>query len=122
MDSNRRGVDVAMRALASAPPHVELCRSAEFTVLPVSGELDLATVDEFVSEVRARFEPGSRIAVDLRGVTFMSASGVSACLAVQREGRDANCEVGFANPQGIVRRVFQVLDVEDTLLGWLSRS
>ena len=121
MDSNRRGVAVAVRALPSAPPRVELCRNDEFTVVTVSGELDLATIDEFVSEVRARFAPGSRIAVDLCRVTIMSAAGVAACLAVQREGRDANCEVAFANPQGIVSRVFEVLDVEETLLGWLSQ-
>jgi anti-anti-sigma factor len=121
MDSNRRGAGVAVQDAPRRPPQVDLRRSAEFTVLTMSGELDVATVDEFASQVRARFAPGHRIAVDLCGVTFMSASGVGACLAVQREGRAVDCDVAFANPQGIVHRVFQALDVEATLLGWLDR-
>ena len=107
---------------ARALPGDVLCRSENLIVLPVTGELDLATVDEFVAQVRARFVAGSRMAVDLRGVTFMSACGVSACLAVQREGRDVNCDVAFTNPQGIVTRVLAILDVEETLLGWLDQS
>jgi anti-anti-sigma factor len=120
MDSNRGDAESVMPDRGPSQGDV-LCRS-KVTLLPVAGELDLATVDEFVAQVRERFVPGSRLAVDLGGVTFMSACGVGACLAVQREGREVHCDVAFTNPQGIVTRVLGVLDVEQALLGWLDQS
>src|SRR3954452_3550781 len=121
MDSNRCDAGSATPN-PGAPAGDVLCRSQEVTRLPVAGEFDLATIDEFVAQIRERFVPGSRLAVDLGGVTFMSACGVRACLAVQREGREVDCDVAFTNPQGIVTRVLGVLDVEQTLLGWLDQS
>ena len=51
----------------------------------------------------------------------MGACGVSACLEVQREGRADGCDVATTGAQGLVARVLQVLDVEQTLSGWIGR-
>ena len=90
--------------------------------LAVSGELDLATSADLVSQIRCLIEPGRRIAVDIGGVTFIDASGVAACLAVQQQADAIGCAVAFAQPRGLVARVLELLDVEDELLGWMNQS
>ena len=120
MDSDRCTAP-ALAPAKGAPTRFEVSRNAEFTLVRVAGEVDPATADEFASTIRERFQPGGRVAVDLGGVTFMGACGVSACLEVQREGRAGGCDVAFAGAQGLVARVLQILDVEQTLSGWIGR-
>jgi anti-sigma B factor antagonist len=120
MHANRCAVRRSSPPAKAEPIRLKVHRNAEFTLIELSGELDVLTADDFVSMARARFEPSRRIAIDLGGVTFMGAAGVTACLAVQREARTADCEVGFANPQGMVARVLQVLDVQAILAGWIA--
>jgi len=121
MDSDRCSAPVLACPANSAPTRYEGCRTAEVTLLHAEGEVDIGTADEFVATIRARLGASRRVVVDLGGVTFMSAGGVSACLAAQREGRAVDCEVAFTNAQGIVGRVLDVLDVEQTLAGWIAR-
>jgi anti-anti-sigma factor len=115
MDSNRCGAVSSVRPARDVPARFEGRRPADRASLRMTGELDLATVDEFVSRIRERIAPGNALTVDLRGLTFMSAAGVSACLSVQRDARASDCAVTFVHAQGIVARVLRILDVEAIL-------
>jgi anti-anti-sigma factor len=121
MDTDRCTAPALAPSAKGAPTRFEVSRGAHFTLVRAAGEVDSATADEFAATIRERFQPGGRVAVDLGGVTFMSACGVNACLRVQREGRAGGCDVAFAGARGIVGRVLEILEVEPTLSGWIGR-
>src|SRR5262245_30150026 len=87
--------------------------SAGHVYVEVAGELDLATTAELQRELCRLVAPGRRIAVDLESLTFMDASGVGTCLAVQRDARALGCDIGFDRAAGIVARVLQLVELEE---------
>lgn len=54
-------------------------------VLAVSGEFDLAVVDEFLERALACLDDAPGIDVDLGGVTFIDSSGLGALVRVRKE-------------------------------------
>jgi len=81
-------------------------------VVPV-GEVDLTSADQ----LRAAIEEiaGSTVVVDLSGVTFMDSSGIAALVAARRQVEADGNGLVLRGAQGVVRRVFQVLSMEDWL-------
>lgn len=62
----------------------ELDRPNGRTVLAVAGELDIATVEDFLAAVRDALGDGA-LTLDLRELTFMDSAGVRALDALLRE-------------------------------------
>ncbi|MET0920508.1 MAG: STAS domain-containing protein [Acidimicrobiia bacterium] len=85
-------------------------------LVTLSGEIDLVNGDSVVEQLLEVANTNPRVTVDLHDVTFMGAQGVNACLAAQRRARAMGCDVRFANPQGIVARVIEVVGLESVLL------
>jgi anti-anti-sigma factor len=85
----------------------------------VVGEIDMATAPRLRVEllaVIAQAAGRSEVRVDLAGVTFIDAIGVSALVQANRAAGRAG--VGFAveRPQGLVLRILEVLGLVDALL------
>jgi anti-anti-sigma factor len=86
--------------------------------IALRGEIDLATSGDLLAELCGCLVGSARvITVDLGHVTFMDATGINACLMAQRQGRALGYDLRFANPQGAVARVIEILDLEAVLLG-----
>jgi len=82
------------------------------------GEIDAFTVDGVVGELCAAMVGSARaLRADLRGVTFMDAAGVRGCLRAQQSARELGWNLLFVEPQGIVARLFELLELDETLLG-----
>jgi anti-sigma B factor antagonist len=85
----------------------------------VVGEIDMATAPrlrDYLLGVIAAAAAGTEIRVDLADVTFIDASGVGVLVGAERAANRAG--VGFCaeRPQGVVLRIFQVLNLSDVLL------
>jgi anti-sigma B factor antagonist len=55
------------------------------TVIEPLGDLDGKTAPAFQEKVLALIEPGSRILIDMRGVSFMSSAGLRVMLLTHRK-------------------------------------
>ena len=98
-----------------------LCRedAGGLPVIALHGELDLATAPQLAAVVDS-FDPGERIIVDLRGLTFMDCSGVRELMrasAVLEDGLQVVC-----GGDGPVRRLFDLAAVEQMLRVYSSRA
>ena len=118
MDPGHQTARAPVRTGNAQPLRVEVRDGHAVRCVSVHGEVDLATVDVLVDVIREMFAAPGRLAVDLHGVTLMDASGIGACLALQREAKSSGCELGFARCRGIVARVVEVLELEQTFAGW----
>jgi anti-sigma B factor antagonist len=75
-------------------------------VLYVSGELDMASIDEFEEGVRLCLDGEGEVVLDLSGLSFMDSTGVNAILSLAREVGDRS--VVLRHPS---RTVLKVLDI-----------
>jgi anti-anti-sigma factor len=87
----------------TAEPHPEDPR-----VLMLSGELDLAAVDEFLEHARAALGPASVLELDLSGVTFVDSTGLGALVRLREEARAGGSDVVLAQ---VPRQVARILDI-----------
>ncbi|MFI6577831.1 STAS domain-containing protein [Nocardiopsis sp. NPDC050513] len=84
------------------------------TVVPVHGDIDLATADR-MRERLLRAAQGSRcdcLVVDMSGLDFFDASGLRALLAVHRVLTREGRHVVLAEPAPIAARVLDVLGMD----------
>jgi anti-sigma B factor antagonist len=91
----------------------------ERVVLRAVGEVDLATVGQLdapLTELRA--SGFTKIAIDLRAVTFMDSTGLRLLVQwrrrAQTDGFDLDIDV---DPDGPVARVMELTGLQDVLLG-----
>lgn len=82
-------------------------------VLRVYGELDAFNADRLVAALRAGGT--SKVVVDLTGLSFMDAGGLSAVVRAKRLCESAGGSMTITGAYGIVRRVFQVTGLESVL-------
>ncbi len=82
-----------------------------WTVLGLSGELDLATAPQARSELQAPLAPDTSLAVDLRGVTFCDPIGVGLLLGARRRTLDLGGHFALVVPAGRVRDTLDALEV-----------
>ncbi|WP_269082865.1 STAS domain-containing protein [Allosalinactinospora lopnorensis] len=89
---------------------------AEAVVVPVCGEIDIATADGMREQLlhAARCSRGACVVVDLSGVDFFDASAVRALMAVYRLLTRDGRHVLLAEPQPVVMRTLQALGLQKT--------
>ncbi len=75
------------------------------TRVVATGEIDLFSVARFRAALAAAAARGGPVEVDLSGVTFLDAAGLSA-LAVAR--RDTDGRLTVVGAQGVVRRILEL--------------
>ena len=91
----------------------------DVAVLALEGELDLATLDEFV-EATEPFAAGDALVVDTTALDFMDSSGLRELLRVHSALRPRL--VVACGEDGPIRRLFQVAGLEATLTIVASRA
>jgi anti-sigma B factor antagonist len=85
-------------------------RSDHLIRLSVTGDLDMATADSFtVAAVSALRLPIRVLVLDLGGVAFCGAAGVSALVKICRVAMKAGARLVLTNVQPHVRRVLDVV-------------
>jgi anti-anti-sigma factor len=92
---------------ASAP--MEIRTDGDGTVW-VAGELDLATADQLLEQLRHAAEVHPNVIVDVRDVTFLDSSGLRAILTVASSERGT--EIVLRNPRPNVRKLIHVAGLE----------
>jgi anti-sigma B factor antagonist len=98
----------AMNALQLTSEHAN-----DFVVITVAGELDLATrpdLSAFAQDVIGT-RPGTVI-IDLAGVTFIDACGLSALIVLRRHARDLGTLLLLAEAPPVVLRLIKLTDLE----------
>jgi anti-sigma B factor antagonist len=75
------------------------------------GELDLYTVCHF-RQALAELDPGSRVVIDMSGVSFVDSAGVSALVGGVRRVRDRGGDVAVACPRPALSRLLRTIGVD----------
>lgn len=83
-------------------------------VLSVSGEVDLAVVDELVATVRASLERADGVLLDLRGVSFIDSSGLGALVLVRNEAVAAAKSLSLVHVPASLTRLLQLTGLQDS--------
>ena len=82
----------------------------------LSGELDLATADDFEGVLKSIEKPGvDRIVIDLRPLAFMDSSGLRAVIAADNRARKAGRSLELIRGSEAVHRVFRMTLLDDRL-------
>ncbi len=82
-------------------------------MVELSGELDLETAAGLADGLTDI--AGSVVVVDLSGLMFIDARGLSSLLEAKRRIEAEGHDIEFRHASGIVRRVFDVLSLSDLL-------
>ena len=80
-----------------------------YSVLAVSGEVDVATVPRLREQLHGLVAQGSnRIIVDLDGVDFLDATGLGVLVGALKRVRSNDGELALVCTQPRIRKVFEV--------------
>ena len=84
-------------------------------VVPLRGELDVATADRAADRALDRAIPGSSLILDASRVTFCDCSGLSALLRAARRARAMGCGFALMTPSPPLTRLLAITGVGDRL-------
>ena len=76
-------------------------------VIAFSGEIDLATAEEFATALKSWIEAGGPVTVDLSKVTFMDSTGIHALIRSAEALGDRGCIIVHGAHDGI-QKVFEL--------------
>ena len=102
------------------PARFELHRSTggvRTVRLSISGEIDISNSEELLTTLTAVLdEPRvTCVILDLAALTFIDSTGAGVLITGQRTAEERGVRFGVVNPRGFVRRVLQVLGVDERL-------
>jgi anti-sigma B factor antagonist len=84
--------------------------------LAVSGEIDLATVDQLEKEVKATLDDDyGNLAVDLTSADFMDSTGLRALVMADRSFRDSGRKFALVITNGPISRLIELSGIESTM-------
>ena len=88
----------------------------DWSSLAVSGEIDLATVDELDKEIKSILESdGGNLAVDLRTSEFMDSTGLRCLVMADRSFREADRKFALVVTNGPISRLIDLSGVDSTI-------
>lgn len=93
-----------------ARPRVDVTTSDRpgATLVEVEGEIDLSTAAQLQRELTMSVAAGSKLVVDVRGVTFIDSTGVGVLFRTSKKVTAAGGEMRLVCGPGPVRRVLMV--------------
>jgi anti-anti-sigma factor len=92
------------------------------TRLAVAGDIDIATADSLTDAATNALHSSTRLLiVDLAGVSFCGAAGITALIRIHRAASDAGASLALANVGTQLQCVFDVVNMNG-ILAALSRS
>jgi len=85
-------------------------------ILRVQGELDLATADSLYRRGRTAIGRHTRLLLlDLSGLSFCDASGLSAFVRIANEAEAAGCGYGLIAPQPLIAKMLRITGLHQRL-------
>jgi anti-anti-sigma factor len=85
-------------------------------ILSVRGELDLATAGRLYRRGRAAIGRHARLLLlDLTGLSFCDASGLTAFVRIANEADAAGCRCGLIAPQPLVAKILRITGLHQRL-------
>ncbi|MER6093272.1 STAS domain-containing protein [Streptomyces bluensis] len=91
-----------------ANPYAQSRRAGPFTVIEVSGEIDMATADFVAEHLDAATAPaGPDVLVDLRGVTFFDCSGLRLLCRAETRARERGGRLRIVSDLPRMRRLLR---------------
>ena len=85
-------------------------------ILRVQGELDLATADSLYRRGRTAIGRHARLLLlDLTGLSFCDARGLSAFVRIANEAEAADCSYGLIAPQPLVAKILRITGLHQRL-------
>jgi anti-sigma B factor antagonist len=97
------------------PFRLEERRTGDRTVLAVSGELDLATVDDVRARLDALQSERRAVLLDLDGLEFMDSTGIRLVLQAAQDADRTGWDFSVTRGSRAVRRVFEAASIHDRL-------
>ncbi|GAA2889011.1 hypothetical protein GCM10010517_53090 [Streptosporangium fragile] len=95
--------------------HLASERANGSVVITVTGELDLATRPELAAYTRHAIDvDGGTVIVDLSGVTFIDACGLSSLIALKRYAREHDRPLLLAGATPAVLRLLKLTNLDGT--------
>ena len=94
------------------------CTEGDTVCVYAAGEIDMATAPKWRTVLLAAIEqpiPLRHMRVDLAEVTFMDASGIGVLISARESARCRGVGFTVQNPNGVVARLFAILDLTETL-------
>jgi anti-sigma B factor antagonist len=88
----------------------------EWLSLSISGEIDLATVDQLEKDLKeCRESESGNLVVDLTGADFMDSSGLRCLVMANRSYTDAGRRFALVVDNGPISRLIELSGVEATI-------
>jgi len=88
--------------------HDDAAGTGERRTLTVTGEVDIATAEEFVAEATACLDAVETCEIDLGAVTFIDSSGLGALVRIRNVARERGRQVLLTNVPPSVDRLLTV--------------
>jgi anti-sigma B factor antagonist len=84
----------------------------DWLVVSVRGRADSETADRLEQELRAAVEQHKKVAVDIRGVDYISSAGLRALIQAARAAQGRS-ELAVCAPSASVQRVFDMSGLQN---------
>lgn len=97
--------------------HIDVSVDEGAARIAVTGEIDITDAEALRQLLVETAAEAREIEVDLRGVRFVDSAGCRALVQSAEQARSAGGRIRVVVAEGPVRRVLQLLDVEDLLCG-----
>jgi len=95
--------------------HVSAHQDSDALLVTVSGELDIATRDRVSDAVAATANGTRECVIDLSGVTFIDASGITGLIECRNHLHHPEAAVTLVGAHGHVERVLRLAGVDEAL-------
>ncbi len=95
---------------------LKVVRSDRTTHIAPSGELDIATAPEFEQAIaEATAEPGAKVVLDLRELTFMDSTGLRALAQTNARAEKDDFHLAIVRGPRQIERVLEISGLSDLL-------
>ena len=84
----------------------------DWLVVSVRGRADSETADRLEQELRAAVEQHAKVAVDIRGIDYISSAGLRALIQAARAAQGRS-ELAICSPSASVQRVFDMSGMQN---------
>lgn len=85
------------------------------TLVVLSGEHDLATVDDVTTTLAHAAATGHNVVVDMSDITFIDASIIGALIHARNDIRTRGCSLTIRSPSRAARRLITICNLDDFL-------
>lgn len=91
-------------------------------VIALSGEIDMAGLDDLQSAIEPHLAQGQTVVLDLSNVTFADSTLVKVLVQVHGKANDIGGALLVRNPSNPVRRVLSIGDLDDLVHAEVDRQ